>query len=244
MAGNLTVTNSGTKVPLFEGFFISTTAKKRTRLAPEARREQLVRIGARMFAERPFNDVWIEEVAEEAGVSRGLVYHYFPNKRDFYAAIVDHGVQDTLRLTEPDESLPTDQWLPASISKFLDYVEANENAFRAVHRGQHSVDVEILTVIRAGRSKQIERIADYVLPDDPTSPTLMLALEGWMSMSNTIILDWLESRTVERETLIELLSGSLAGIVATALYSIGRADQIEVLRHLAPDWFASAADES
>lgn len=197
-----------------------------------------------MFAERPFNDVWIEEVAEEAGVSRGLVYHYFPNKRDFYAAIVDHGVQDTLRLTEPDESLPTDQWLPASISKFLDYVEANENAFRAVHRGQHSVDVEILTVIRAGRSKQIERIADYVLPDDPTSPTLMLALEGWMSMSNTIILDWLESRTVERERLIELLSGSLAGIVATALYSIGRSDQIEVLRHLAPDWFASATDES
>lgn len=240
MRDNLSVTYEGTKVPHFEGFFISLPTKKRTRLAPEERREQLVRIGARMFAERPFNDVWIEAVAEEAGVSRGLVYHYFPNKRDFYAAIVAHGIEDTYRLTEPDETLPTEQWLPASINKFLDYVEANENAFRAVHRGQHSVDVEIQTVIREGRSKQIARIANIVLPDDPTSPTLILSLEGWMSLSNTMILDWLESRTVERERLIELLSGSLAGVVGTALATIDRSDQIELLRHLAPDVFNPA----
>ncbi|MGB0872594.1 MAG: TetR/AcrR family transcriptional regulator [Solirubrobacterales bacterium] len=217
------------------GFSITAPTKKRTRLAPEDRREQLVLIGARMFAERPFNDVWIEAVAEEAGVSRGLVYHYFPNKRDFYAAIVRHGIEDTYRLTEPDESLPTAQWLPASINKFLDYVEANENAFRAVHRGQHSVDVEIQAVIREGHDKQVDRIANLVLPDDAKSPTLILALEGWMSLSNAIILDWLESRTIPRDQLIELLSGSLAGVIATALTLLDRPDQIELLMHLAPD---------
>jgi AcrR family transcriptional regulator len=52
----------------------------RQRLSPERRREQLLQIGARLFAEHPYEDVWIEEVAELAGVSRGLLYHYFPTK--------------------------------------------------------------------------------------------------------------------------------------------------------------------
>ncbi len=61
----------------------------RRRLAPEQRRAQLLDIGARLFADRPYEDVWIEEVAELAEVSRGLMYHYVPTKRDFFAAIVE-----------------------------------------------------------------------------------------------------------------------------------------------------------
>jgi AcrR family transcriptional regulator len=55
-------------------------ARSRRRLDPEQRRAQLLDIGARLFAERAYEDVWIEEVAELAGVSRGLMYHYFPTK--------------------------------------------------------------------------------------------------------------------------------------------------------------------
>ena len=69
----------------------------------------------------------------------------------------------------------------------------------------------------------------------------MLSLEGWMSLSNTMILDWLESRTVERERLIELLSGSLAGVVGTALARSVARTRSSCCAHLAPDCFASAS---
>ncbi|MDI9916529.1 TetR/AcrR family transcriptional regulator [Rhodococcus sp. IEGM 1379] len=65
-------------------------ATPRRRLDREQRRTQLLDIGTQLFADRSYEDVWIEEVAEIAGVSRGLMYHYFPTKRDFFAAIVEH----------------------------------------------------------------------------------------------------------------------------------------------------------
>jgi AcrR family transcriptional regulator len=193
-----------------------------------------------MFAERPFSDVWIEEVAEQAGVSRGLVYHYFPNKRDFYAAIVKHGSDDAIRISAPDLSLPPLQRLRASLDHILEYVEANENAVRSVHRGQHSVDEEILSVIRAARDAQADRIVRYLLPDQAPSPTVLLALEGWMNFNNAVMFDWLDSRMIERDKLLDLMTGSLAGILVTAFRVDKRHVSSAVLEELEAELAATA----
>ena len=63
-------------------------AEPRRRLSPEDRRAQLVALGAKVFGTRPYDDVRIDEIAEMAGVSRALMYHYFPDKRAFFAAVV------------------------------------------------------------------------------------------------------------------------------------------------------------
>ena len=73
--------------------------RTRRRLSTEERREQLLAVGARLFSESPYDDVWIEQVAEIAGVSRGLLYHYFPTKRDFFAAVVERESERMLRMT-------------------------------------------------------------------------------------------------------------------------------------------------
>jgi AcrR family transcriptional regulator len=211
--------------------------RRRTRLSPDARREQLVEIGARLFAERPFNDVWIEEVASEAGVSRALIYHYFPNKRDFYAAIIRHGLRNTFDLTAPDESLPPERWLISGIERLMDYVEQNADAFRAVYRGRHSVDEEVREAIREGRDAQVQRMSAMLSPNEPASVTIRMAIEGWIAMFDVLILDWLDNKAIPREQLVQLLGGSLTGIIVTALQVDGRADQIATIRHLAPDVF-------
>lgn len=190
-----------------------------------------------MFAERPFNDVWIEQVAQEAGVSRGLVYHYFPNKRDFYSAIVRHGMRNAFELTEPDPDLPPDRWLPAGIERLLDYVEQNADAFRAVYSGRHSVDEDVRAALREGREAQIARMCEYVSPEEPPSETLRLGMEGWIAMLDALMLEWLDGRKIEREQLVKLASGSLAGTIASALLADGRADRLADLRHLVPDVF-------
>lgn len=213
------------------------TPRRRTRLSPDARREQLVEIGARLFAERPFNDVWIEEVAKQAGVSRALIYHYFPNKRDFYAAIIRHGLRDTFDLTEPDQSLPPEQWLTSGIERLMGYVEQNADAFRAVYRGRHSLDDEVRDAIREGREAQVARISAMLSPDEPASETIRLAIEGWIAMFDALVLDWLDNRPIPREQLVQLLGGSLAGIIVAALGVDGRPERAKQIAYLAPDVF-------
>src|SRR5882672_1458403 len=63
-------------------------ATARRRLSPEDRRAELLALGAEVFGKRPYDDVRVDEIAELAGVSRALMYHYFPDKRAFFAAVV------------------------------------------------------------------------------------------------------------------------------------------------------------
>ncbi|MGZ8718810.1 MAG: helix-turn-helix domain-containing protein, partial [Aeromicrobium sp.] len=60
----------------------------RTRLSREDRSDQLLDLGAELFATRSYEDVHIEEISELAEVSRGLLYHYYPTKRAFFAALL------------------------------------------------------------------------------------------------------------------------------------------------------------
>jgi AcrR family transcriptional regulator len=177
-------------------------------------------------------------VAQEAGVSRGLVYHYFPNKKDFYSAIVRHGMRNAFELTAPDPSLPPEQWLTSSVERLLHYVETNANAFRAVYSGRHSVDEEVRAAIKDNRTAQVARLCQLISPEEPASETLQLGIEGWIAMLDAMMLEWLDGRRIDRDSLVQLASGSLIGTVVTALRVDGRNDKIKQIRHLAPDSFS------
>lgn len=214
---------------------IATETRKRTRLSPEARREQLVEIGAQLFAQRPFNDVWIEEVAEAAGVSRGLVYHYFPNKRDFFSAIVLHGMRGAFEISAPEPHTSPEQWLLDGIDHIFDYAKANANTFRAAYTSRHEIDAEVNQAINAGRDLQVDRIAAFVTPGEEASETLRVGVEGWSSMLYSLILEWLDGRASDREKLVKLAAGALAATIYTSLLVDGRADRLaEVTRFLSP----------
>ena len=94
-------------------------------MSPESRREQLLEIGLAMLATRPLEELSIELLAEEAGVSRGLLYHYFANKQEFHLAVVRRAVADLIAITAPrDLDDPIDQ-LAASMGAYVDYVVDN-----------------------------------------------------------------------------------------------------------------------
>jgi AcrR family transcriptional regulator len=84
-------------------------AESRRRLSPDERRNELLALGAEVFGQRPYDEVRIDEIAERAGVSRALMYHYFPDKRTFFAAVVraegDRLFEATNTPPEPGQSL-------------------------------------------------------------------------------------------------------------------------------------------
>src|SRR6476646_3852021 len=90
----------------------ATPPGQRTRLSPEQRRSHLLDLGVRLFATRSLDELSIDVLAEEAGISRGLLYHYFGNKHAFHEAVVRGaaGGNDTLReIYEEARSALTDR---------------------------------------------------------------------------------------------------------------------------------------
>src|SRR3954452_16575840 len=107
----------------------------RARMSTDERREQLLRAGVELLGRRGHDEVSIEEIAEAAGVSKGLLYHYFPTKKDFIVAAIQRGQRQLTELLRPAPGLETEAQLDASLDNFLDYVEEHATAYNAIFRG-------------------------------------------------------------------------------------------------------------
>ena len=115
----------------------------RVRMTPEHRREQLLELGVRLLSTRSVEELSIEMLAEEAGISRGLLYHYFGNKRDFHRAVVRKAADDLIRVTAPPEQGEPLERLAASLEAYVDYVVANYAGYSSLVRGAASGNADL-----------------------------------------------------------------------------------------------------
>src|SRR6478735_4596940 len=104
----------------------------RTRLSPEQRRSQLLDLGVRLFATRSLDELSIDVLAEEAGISRGLLYHYFGNKHAFHEAVVRRAADDLIAQTAPPPGVDPLVRLQASVAAYVDYVLANHEGYMSL----------------------------------------------------------------------------------------------------------------
>jgi len=173
-------------------------------------------MGLELFSGRPYDEVWIEEIAERAGVSRGLLYHYFPSKRDFFVELVRKAVNEAYMSSEPDPELPPLERLRASVDAWLDYFEQHEHGALTIHRAVAGSDPEVRAIIEEGQARQAERIMRGIVGDTDAPPILYVAVRGWIQLVVSSAVDWLERRSVEREALRDLLVNALVGLVDAA----------------------------
>ncbi|HEY0705560.1 MAG TPA: TetR/AcrR family transcriptional regulator, partial [Polyangia bacterium] len=103
------------------------------RLPIDERRAQLIALGTRLFSTRSYEDISIDDVAEEAGISKGLLYHYFGGKREFYVEVLRATSEELRRLTEPDPTLSPGERLRAAVEAHLNYVQENQAVYAAVY---------------------------------------------------------------------------------------------------------------
>jgi AcrR family transcriptional regulator len=188
----------------------------RTRLDPAARRAQLVALGVEMLSTRPLHEVVIDEIASQAGISRGLLFHYFPTKRDFHVAVVQAAADDLCARTDPDPSLPRAQRLRGSLEAFVDYVSENRDAYIALLRGTAGGDPALRAVCDGTRSRFTRRVLAGMGLSDPVPARLRLAARGWVAFTEEATLDWLSSGDLGRTELIDLLDEALLRLMAVA----------------------------
>lgn len=200
-------------------FCVETASRKR--MATEDRREQLLSAGVELLRHRRHEEVSIEEIAEAAGVSRGLLYHYFPTKKAFIIAALERGQAQLAEQLRPDPDLEPIPRLDAGLDAFLDSVEEHAPAYTSIFKRGGS-DPEVAATINAGREQQLQSLLEALRAvEDPRieieiTPSLEAGLQGWLFFCEGAALRWLEQGGLDRDSLRLLLRTMLIGTVSAA----------------------------
>jgi AcrR family transcriptional regulator len=189
----------------------------RARLDVDERRLQLTQLGSELFSARTYDEVSIDELARAAGISKGLLYHYFPTKRDFYVATVRHSSKDLLdRTFLPSELGPIDR-LQGGLDAFLDYVSDHGPAYISLLRSGIGADLQVARIVDETREAFCNRLIEG-LNMDTLAPLMRPALRGWVGFVEAATIDWLSSaEPAKREPLRNFLIEVLFGIVQIAV---------------------------
>ena len=119
---------------------------RRTRLTHSDRRRQLVGIGLAKLVDKPRWDLSIDEVAAEAGISRGLLFHYFPTKRDFFVACIEAAGRRILRNTAPDPALPPRDRVRGMVRALLEQIDRRRAFYLSLLHGTGAADLSLVEV--------------------------------------------------------------------------------------------------
>lgn len=184
------------------------------RLQPEERRRRLLERGAELFALHSYDELSMREIARAAGISKPLLYHYFPSKRAFFQATLAQAAEELRARTEPDPSLsPLDQ-LRSSLEAFLELIDENALAYRKLMQSVNSVS-EVREVVEEVRTRTAARILEGLYPDGAL-PKARVAVHGWLWFMDGACLNWIEHRDLSREELRDQLLGTLLGALTAA----------------------------
>ncbi|MEU8898513.1 TetR/AcrR family transcriptional regulator [Nocardia sp. NPDC048505] len=184
---------------------------RRVRLSPDERRLQLITLGVKMLGERSLEEISVSDIAERAGISRGLLFHYFPTMQDFQLAVVAHANIELLQRVRPDTSLEIFEMLRDSIDRYIDYVSENRQSYLALLRGPATASPELMQLVDQTRLTIVDMILSEmpILVEPGDRPRLVLAVRGWIAFVEEITLSWLRAETITREQLVDLLVESL-----------------------------------
>jgi len=191
----------------------------RVRLDTDARRAQLLELGMRIFAESTYDEVSIDDLAKAAGISKGLLYHYYPTKRDLYVAGLRAIAVELLEQTDVTKltDLPPIERIRHGIDAYLTFVSQRARPYVALMRGGIGSDPEVNAIVEGVRAELVERM--FVGPGSPLAvgdhrtPLARTALRGWLGFSEAAVLDWLTHgdlvQAQVRDLLVDMLLPTL-----------------------------------
>jgi AcrR family transcriptional regulator len=193
----------------------------RRRLTPEDRRAELLALGAEVFGKRPYDEVRIDEIAERAGVSRALMYHYFPDKRAFFAAVVKDEADRLYEATNqvPVTGLTMFEEVRGGVMAYMAYHEQNPEAAWAAYVGLGRSDPVLLGIDDEAKNRQLDhimtRISEVVagVPGTYLEPhverDLRVIIHGWLAFTFELCRQRIMDPTTEADRLANACAHAL-----------------------------------
>ncbi|MER7110655.1 TetR/AcrR family transcriptional regulator [Streptomyces sp. NPDC000229] len=192
------------------------TTGARRRMGVEERRQQLIGVALELFSHRSPDEVSIDEIAAAAGISRPLVYHYFPGKQSLYEAALRRAADELAgRFVEPRQG-PLGARLLRVMGRFFDFVEEHGPGFSALMRGGPAVgSTTTNAMIDEVRQAAYEQILAHLGVTDPPA-RLELVVRSWVSLAESTALLWLDGCRIPRAELELQLVHDFAALAAVS----------------------------
>ncbi len=184
------------------------------RLEVEERRRQLLQSGAELFTRFSYDELSMRKIAREAGISKALLYHYFPSKQAFFQATLAQAAEELRAQTEPNPELPPLEQLTGSLDAFLKLIDENSLAYSKLMQSATSVP-EVRELVNNVRTMTAQRILGGLFDGEPPAKA-RIAVHGWLWFMDGACLDWIEHRDLPREELRDQLLGTLLGALTAA----------------------------
>ena len=183
---------------------MTVTHMRPRRLQPQQRREHLLDTAAVMFAEQPYDDVMIQDIAARAGVSRALMYHYFSTKRDVYAALFMRASDRFLARVSRDPRLPLAQQLATALEGHIESFVDHPFEAITINRGALSDDPTIRAIVAEQLNVVGQRLVDQLVAEGHARDAIEIAVEAWLAFVRAACVKWIESPTISRAHLTEM----------------------------------------
>ena len=195
--------------------------RKRTRLSPQARRQQFIDLGLLSLKHQALEQVSIEDIASQAGVSAGLLFHYFDSKLDFQVALVEEQSRIVGEVATPDRD-PEDitdvmPILIATLGTYVDHIMQNRQSLLPMLAGVSWSEPRIRTAVKSVR----EQIVDHFVSQAENigierSPRFVLAVHGWIAVVEETLVQWLDENAgfaaMTRDEVVEHLATMFVGM--------------------------------
>lgn len=186
-----------------------------TRLQVDERRRQLIDAGAALFAEHAYEEISMREVAQAAGVSKPLLYHYFPSKIELFKAAVAEKAAEVEQLIAPTgRGTPLEQ-LTQSLDAYLAWIESNAQAWSKLMQSAATLP-EAREVVEGFRQHTMDLVLSELTGRRKPRPALRTAIRGWLGYMDAAILDWTEAKDLPREKVRELLVAAFGAALLAA----------------------------
>jgi AcrR family transcriptional regulator len=198
-----------------------------TRLEHDERRRQILSCARRLFSERSYDTVSTTEIAREAGVTRGLLHHYFGTKRDLYLEVVRSLAEMPPGVLEGEavSGRDRDDLLAEAVHRYLEVARRNRRTWLATAGAQgFGRDPDVEAIVEHARERIADRLIALVGFDPATASLELRALVGaYAGFAQAATVEWLQRRRLSQEQVHELLLSSLLQLVREVLPRVERA---------------------
>ena len=181
----------------------------------DERRRQLLDAGAELFAQYSFEEISMRELAEAAGVSKPLLYHYFPSKIDLFKAAVSEKAEELQRLIEPSSEGPAIEQLSQILDSYLAWIEDNAQTWSKLLQSAATLP-EARELVEGFRKRTMDIVLAQLTGGQKPRPALRTAIKGWLGYMDAAILDWTEGKDLPRAKLRDLLLAAFGAALMAA----------------------------
>ncbi len=185
----------------------------------DERRSQILQVAGELFGERPYSEVSVNDIAERAGIARGLMHHYFGSKRELYLEVVRQSARLPRVPLPDDDALASEEAWSSAVDGFLGMIGKNPDLWlTSVTVGAAERDDEVAAILDEAR----EILADQTLvviglEDRADDPSVRAFVRAWGGFVQELTVEWLGRQRIDVERVRAVMVATLPLLVERVL---------------------------